>query len=189
VAIQGDPNPYRRRFGGWWLALLALIVLAILALVVYGTGGKKKSGNHGATTAAVVGTTGEVGAAPAGGRAGGPGTLAVGSQDLLALAHGGGSLSGAAGTGAVKAKAVQVEQVVDAKGFWVGSGAIARVFVRITGTNPRVRSGDHVSFTGALERNAGAPATYGLRASEGAALLRRQGYHVKVQASRLTVVE
>jgi hypothetical protein len=82
-----------------------------------------------------------------------------------------------------------VEQVVDAKGFWVGSASTARVFVQITGEKARVRSGDHVSFTGALERNSGAPATYGVRASEGAALLRRQGYHVKVQASRLTVVE
>lgn len=191
-----EPDRERHRRSGWApLVAAAALVVAILLLIVYGCdNGSKKSGNDGATTAAIVGTTGASSDAPGGGAAGGPAKLVAGTQDLLLLAKPGRSLSDAADAGAVKAKSVVVQEVVDHSGFWVAASPTEttdRVFVEVEKrglTKVKLQNGNHVSFTGTIEKNLEAE-TYGLRANQGAALFRKQGYHVKTQASKLTVLD
>jgi hypothetical protein len=91
----------------------------------------------------------------------------------------------------VTANKVEVESVPADEGFWIGTGEGDRIFVRLTGggeSHPSVRSGDVVSFGGAMvEHGPSFPPRMGVRASEGAAQLTRQGAHVSVPLDSLRV--
>jgi RNA polymerase sigma factor (sigma-70 family) len=88
----------------------------------------------------------------------------------------------------VTATGVTVVAAVTRNGFWVGSSR-GRVWVQLTGPlRPlRIRAGDRVRFTGTLTGNPPSyPAQAGLRGSD-AALLARQGAHLTVSTTRISV--
>lgn len=86
------------------------------------------------------------------------------------------------------ATGVTVEAAVTRNGFWVGSSR-GRIWVQLTGPlRPlQIRAGDRVRFTGTLTGNASSyPAQAGLHGSD-AALLARQGAHLTVSTTRISV--
>ena len=91
----------------------------------------------------------------------------------------------------VRATKVEVESVPADEGFWIGTEEGDRIFVLLTSrgeSHPSVRSGDVVSFGGAMvEHGPSFPQRIGVRASEGAAQLSRQGAHVSVPLDNLRV--
>lgn len=185
-----DPNPYRRKRPGlvWWLWALALAVAIVVSALLVKRLTDGGSGN-GTSTAARVGTLGAPGDSPGGTQAGGRSSLRAGSKDLLALARGGGSLAAAASAGTVTGKGLRVRRRVDDTGFFVGRSQADSVFVEVEKkglTKVKLAAGDTVSFSGTLERNLETE-TYGLRAGQGAEQFRAQRFHVKTQASKLTV--
>jgi hypothetical protein len=76
------------------------------------------------------------------------------------------------------------------EGFWVGHGQ-ARIWVafRARGESmPHVRSGQRVSFHGTLVENSNGYADrMGVTPAEGASELARQGFHISVRPSKLTI--
>jgi RNA polymerase sigma factor (sigma-70 family) len=92
--------------------------------------------------------------------------------------------------GDVRAVAVPVLGVPADEGFWVGHGR-ARIWVafRARGESaPHVRAGQHVSFHGTLVENPnGFAERMGVTPAEGAAELARQGFHISVRPSKLTI--
>src|SRR5579859_2714921 len=86
------------------------------------------------------------------------------------------------------ATGVAVVAAVTRNGFWVGSSR-GRIWVQLTGPlRPlQIRAGDRVRFTGTLTGNAPSyPAQAGLHGSD-AALLARQGAHLTVSTTRISV--
>jgi hypothetical protein len=111
------------------------------------------------------------------------GKLTSGSTNLLGRTPT--ALAGFVGRPAA-GRAVKVVSVVGDEVFWVGSSSADRVLVhlRTSGESPpKVRAGDHATFTGTLAKNAAG--TYGVTEREGAALLKRQGVHVETSVSTL----
>jgi len=92
--------------------------------------------------------------------------------------------------GDVRAVTVPVLGVPADEGFWVGHGQ-ARIWVafRARGESaPHVRTGQHVSFHGTLVENPNGYAhRMGVTPAEGAAELARQGFHISVRPSKLTI--
>jgi RNA polymerase sigma factor (sigma-70 family) len=88
----------------------------------------------------------------------------------------------------VTATGVTVVAAVTRNGFWVGSSR-GRIWIQLTGPlRPlRIRPGDRVRFTGTLTGNPPSyPAQAGVRGSD-AALLTRQGAHLTVSTTRISV--
>ncbi|HEY0937870.1 MAG TPA: sigma-70 family RNA polymerase sigma factor [Trebonia sp.] len=88
----------------------------------------------------------------------------------------------------VHASGVAVVAAVSRNGFWIGS-ARGRVWVQLTGPlQPlRIRAGDRVWFTGTVVANpASFPALAGVTGSD-AALLTRQGAHLAVTTTKISV--
>jgi RNA polymerase sigma factor (sigma-70 family) len=86
------------------------------------------------------------------------------------------------------ATGVTVVAAVTRNGFWVGSSR-GRIWVQLAGPlRPlRIRPGDRVRFTGTLTGNPPSyPAQVGVRGSD-AALLTRQGAHLTVSTTRISV--
>jgi hypothetical protein len=86
------------------------------------------------------------------------------------------------------ATGVTVVAAVTRNGFWVGSSR-GRIWVQLAGPlRPlRIRAGDRVRFTGTLTGNPPSyPAQAGVRGSD-AALLARQGAHLTVSTTRISV--
>lgn len=89
---------------------------------------------------------------------------------------------------AVTASGVTVVDAVTRNGFWIGSSR-ARVWVELIGPlRPLlVQAGDRVSFTGVVVGDSPSyPALTGVTGSN-AALLARQGAHVEVSTTRISV--
>jgi hypothetical protein len=87
-----------------------------------------------------------------------------------------------------RASGATVVAAVTANGFWIGSSQ-ARVWVQLVGPlRPlRVRAGDRVRFTGIMVGNSSSfPAQTGARGSD-AALLERQGAHLAVSTTNISV--
>lgn len=88
----------------------------------------------------------------------------------------------------VKARRATVGEVPANEGFWIGSGE-RRLWVQVSidDESPfHVDPGDELSFRGTLvSHDDDFPRQNGVEASEGAALLRKQGLHVEVQASEV----
>ena len=216
VRTDPDRDRRRRRGGWlWWLlVLLAAVIVLIIVLAARGCGSdddnnkSNSAGNTnaqtatnsggGSTTSATSsgsngssGTNGSSGSngskdASTGGSAGGAGVLTSQSTNLLGRSPS--TLARFVGK-PVSGRAVKVVAVVGDEVFWVGSSTTDRVLVhlRTSGESPpKVRAGDHATFTGALAKNAaGAAGSYGVTEREGAALLRRQGVHVETNVSTL----
>jgi hypothetical protein len=117
--------------------------------------------------------------------------LTAGGQSLLPLPPAGlGALSGQAATGT----AVNVESVVADEGFWVGSDATNRVFVRLTpearsteGESPfQVQAGQLINVEGTLIPLPDAPGTLGVDPAEGADQLLQQGHLIEATRIELT---
>jgi hypothetical protein len=77
------------------------------------------------------------------------------------------------------------------EGFWVGTGRGDQLWVRLVGQGEspfRVRSGQRASFTGRLVPNPpGFTRQMGMVATEGAALVGRQGHHIEVAYADITM--
>ena len=87
-----------------------------------------------------------------------------------------------------KASGVPVVAAVTKNGFWIGSSQ-GRIWVQLVGPlRPlRIQGGDRVQFTGTMVGNSAAyPAQAGLRGGD-AALLARQGAHLAVNTTRISV--
>ncbi len=87
-----------------------------------------------------------------------------------------------------RATGVTVVTAVTRNGFWVGS-ARGRIWVQLAGPlRPlRIQAGDRIRFTGTLTGNAASyPAQAGVRGRD-AALLARQGAHLTVSTTRISV--
>ncbi|MFR9806783.1 hypothetical protein ACL02T_31495 [Pseudonocardia sp. RS010] len=121
--------------------------------------------------------------------------LTVGGTSLLPLEKSsgpGGDLSGFAGR-TVTAEGVAVQSVPSDEGFWLGTAADERVWVRLVGQpgeSPFVAAtGDRVSLRGQMVAH---PESFAARAVPGdpaaAALLSRQRAHVEVDRSDLEIV-
>ena len=90
----------------------------------------------------------------------------------------------------VFARNARVQSVVGDEAFWIGGGGVNRLLVHIQEnggeSRAQIRRGSRVSFVGSMAPNRpGIAAEYGLVASEGARLLRRQGVHVEVLPKEL----
>jgi RNA polymerase sigma factor (sigma-70 family) len=89
----------------------------------------------------------------------------------------------------VQGQGVRVQMVAANEGFWVGTSKRDRVWVQVTRTREspfRVKTGQRVWFTGRMVANPpDFPKRVGVTSSEGASLLRQQGYHVEVPVDRL----
>jgi plastocyanin len=167
-ATADDTRPRRSR-GLGWLWLLLLLAAAALVLAYFLT-----RGDDGGSTGGSGGSGASSGA-----------TLTAGGANVLGSV---GNLARFRGK-AVDADGIRVQEAVNDKGFWLGTSKQNRVFVEEEFDGPApvtVQTGDTVSFTGTIEKNIEAEA-YGVRASEGAAQLRRQGYHVRVKGSDVKV--
>lgn len=112
--------------------------------------------------------------------------LSIGGQP--AFSEGGLKLARYEGKQA-RASGVQVLSVPSDEGFWVGPSDDNRIWVSLIGSGEssiRVRSGQSLQFEGKLVRNPpGLISRIGLEPREGAAELRRQGYHISVKQARL----
>ena len=91
----------------------------------------------------------------------------------------------------VRARNVRVESLVGDEAFWIGERGSNRILVHLTSRGESgvwVRAGSRVSFVGAVAPNpAGAALEWGLIPGEGPELLQRQGRHIEVLASKLSV--
>jgi hypothetical protein len=89
-----------------------------------------------------------------------------------------------------EATSAPVESVVSDEGFWVGTSAEDRIFVRlVTGgaeSPVQVEAGRPISFSGTVTTNPPDVETaFGVTAAEGAALLTQQGHHIEVPVAEL----
>ena len=77
------------------------------------------------------------------------------------------------------------------EGFWAGTGRGDQLWVRLVGQGEspfRVRSGQRASFTGRLVPNPpGFARRVGIVPAEGAALVERQGHHIEVAYTDITL--
>jgi hypothetical protein len=89
--------------------------------------------------------------------------------------------------GTANASGATVVDAVTRNGFWIGS-ASGRVWVELVGPlrSLRVRAGQRVWFTGTLVGNSSATALAGGTGGD-AALLARQGAHLAVSTTRISV--
>ena len=91
----------------------------------------------------------------------------------------------------VRARNVRVQSLVGDEAFWIGEGGSNRILVHLTSRGESqawVRAGSRVSFVGAVAPNPSSAAyEYGIIPGEGAELLERQGRHIEVLASKLSV--
>lgn len=158
--------------------LVLPLVLLLLLVPACGGGGDDDSGAAGGAATEQADTGG-------GTAAGGPGTLISAGQDVFAEVLGGpGALEGVRDMEVV-GTSVAVHEVVNERGFWIGTSEEDRIFVELEGTGaPAVKAGEKVSFTGVMEQNLGAE-TYGISEEGGAQQFRDQGLHVQVQAGDL----
>ena len=111
-----------------------------------------------------------------------------GGQSLLPVPAG---LAGTAGE-RVSGRSVPVSSVPANEGFWVGSGTKNRIWVQLQTdgheSKVTVEPGDIITFTGVLvPTGADFAGREGVSASEGAALLTREGAHIEVRTSALKV--
>jgi RNA polymerase sigma factor (sigma-70 family) len=87
------------------------------------------------------------------------------------------------------ASGISVVAAVTRNGFWIGT-AQARIWVQLVGPLRafQVRAGDRVTFTGRVTANSRAyPASVGLTSRGDAELLSRQGAHLAVNTTRISV--
>jgi hypothetical protein len=156
--------------------LLPFVLLLLLVPGCGGGGGDSGSGGGAATEQADTG---------AGTEAGGPGTVMAAGQNVFEQVLGGpGALEGVRDMEVV-GTSVAVEEIVNERGFWIGTSEADRIFLELEGTGaPAVKAGEKVSFTGVMEQNLGAE-TYGISEDGGAQQFRDQGLHVQVQAGDL----
>ena len=161
-----------------------ILPLVLMLLLLGGCGGSGDSGGSGdaTTQASTDGSGSDTGGGTA---AGGPGSLISAGQDVFAQLLGGpGALEGVRDMEVVGTSVV-VDEVVNEKGFWIGTSEADRIFLEVEGAGaPAVKAGDKVSFTGVMEQNLDAE-TYGLSEDGGAQQFRDQGLHVQVQAGDL----
>ena len=91
----------------------------------------------------------------------------------------------------VRARNARVHSLVGDEAFWIGSGGTNRILVHLTSRGESrawVRPGSRVTFVGSVAPNPPAVALkYGIIPGEGAQLLERQGRHIEVLASKLSV--
>ncbi len=91
----------------------------------------------------------------------------------------------------VRARGVRVLAVPADEGFWVGSGPDERVWVQLPEdreSGVRVRPGQRLLFEATVvAHGAGFAGSVGITPAEGAAMLTRQGAHLRVRAGTLTV--
>ncbi len=90
---------------------------------------------------------------------------------------------------AADASGVSVVAAVTRNGFWIGT-ARARIWVQLVGPlrTFQVRAGDRVRFTGRVTGNSRAyPASIGLTSRGDAGLLSRQGAHLVVNTTKISV--
>jgi hypothetical protein len=160
------------------VAPLVLALVLLLVLVPGCGGGDDDSGSGGGAATEQADTGG-------GSTAGGPGTLISAGQDVFAEVLGGpGALEGVRDMEVV-GTSVAVHEVVNERGFWIGTSEEDRIFLELEGTGaPAVKAGEKVSFSGVMEQNLGAE-TYGISEEGGAQQFRDQGLHVQVQAGDL----
>jgi hypothetical protein len=88
------------------------------------------------------------------------------------------------------ASGVSVVAAVTRNGFWIGT-ARARIWVQLVGPlrTFQVRAGDRVRFAGRVTGNPRAyPASVGLTSRGDAALLSRQGAHLAVNTTKISVL-
>ena len=89
----------------------------------------------------------------------------------------------------IRAQNAPVQSVPSDEGFWLGDGTTNRIWVELAGTGEspfRVKQGQKVSFTGKVIRHGPDFAgRVGVTATEGAALLARQGQHITVSKAKL----
>jgi RNA polymerase sigma factor (sigma-70 family) len=100
-----------------------------------------------------------------------------------------GSLRAAIGQ-PVDATGVLVEQVVTRNGFWVGPTPTARVWVELVGRrrSMHIVTGDHLRFVGTAQADSPSyPATAGVTATTGAALLQTEAAHLAVPTTVITI--
>lgn len=119
------------------------------------------------------------------GTAGEPGTVtAADGTDLLTLVQGDAGdadrLAPYAGT-EVTGESVEVLEVVEGQGAWIGTDDERRLFARTT-DGLSVEAGDRISFDGSLEANPseGADDAIEIPEDQGAEQLRRQGHHIQI---------
>jgi RNA polymerase sigma factor (sigma-70 family) len=129
-------------------------------------------------------------ATPAGGGGGGSGVrLVVPGRSLLPV-PGREVLARHAGQ-RVRGVNVPARGVYADEGFWVGTGRGDQLWVRLVGQGEspfRVRSGQRATFTGRLVPNPpGFARQMGMVATEGAALVERQGHHIEVAYADITM--
>jgi RNA polymerase sigma factor (sigma-70 family) len=113
--------------------------------------------------------------------------LSVGGQPVSDAAAGQ-SLRSLIGD-AVDASGVSVVAAVTRNGFWIGT-AQARIWVQLVGPlrTFQVHAGDRVRFAGRVTGNPhGYPASIGLTSRGDAALLSRQGAHLTVSTTKISV--
>jgi RNA polymerase sigma factor (sigma-70 family) len=92
---------------------------------------------------------------------------------------------------AVQAEDASVQSVVTHNGFWVGTSSSIRVWVELVGPlEPlHIVAGDEVRFTGTVTANPPTyPQTVGVTAAAGAALLTKEGAHIDVGTTSITVL-
>ena len=198
VGARAVQAPARKRGLPAWLLPLVMAVLAVLAvlLLLSRCGGGSSGTAATATTATPTPATATSAPDPsptadAGSGAGGTsGTITANGKTMLPLA-GGSSTSLAAYAGQdVKTTSVMVQSVPADEGFWVGSSASNRVWVQLTGRageSPyQVKTGDLVTFTGAVTKNvSGFAAKAGVTPEEGRSQLTGQKYHIDAAKASL----
>ncbi len=176
----------RRRRGGfpWWL--LALLALALIALVLL----LRSCGDDGADTERSQATSPSAQEGAGGqGQAGTGGRLTAGSKSLLPTTPGQ-RLADAVGDDA-RGDRVQVQEVVQDEGFFVGTSREDRIYVEYGGDvgeteagsnsyEPRV--GDEVNLSGPVRPSPEDPEQTLNLAREDAQQVREQGIYVNAEA-------
>jgi RNA polymerase sigma factor (sigma-70 family) len=115
--------------------------------------------------------------------------LSIGGQ-LVSDAAAGQSLRRLIGETA-DASGVSVESAVTRNGFWIGT-ARARIWVQLTGPlRPlHIHAGDRVRFDGTMTGNPpGYPASAGVTGRSDAQLLSRQGAHLTVNTTKISIAD
>jgi hypothetical protein len=90
----------------------------------------------------------------------------------------------------VMGRDVPVESVVADEGFWIGTSADDRIFVRVTGTGtesaPDIQAGDTIDFDGVVvTHDDGFAQEVGVERNEGAQRLTALGGHIEIGEYRL----
>jgi len=213
VAASSPDDRRRRRRPAWliWL-LLGIIALVVLLLLLSRCGDNSSTSTNttmaspsspatSASASATSSTTTPTASptAPAGAGAGAGAVAGTGLGALTATGNGAavlplaasvpdGGLAALAGQ-AVTGERVLVQSVPADEGFWVGDSATDRVWVQLKGSGESsftVKAGDHVSFTGAVEKNAdGFADAAGVTTDEGGQQLTAQGNHVVADRASL----